>query len=111
MFEITVNSNVRNTILLIESEESNNFLDIRDSRYLFDTKLKGLGTIQYTEFDLRTREPKEFSYQYMYGMQTRFGEVVLGPGPKTEIPRLTNIFPIGRSDSPETGSVIPRNVT
>lgn len=109
MFDITVNSNVQETILLIESGESNNFLDIGESRYVFDTKLKGLGTIQYTEFDIRTREPKEFSYQYMYGMQTRFGEVVLGPGPRTEVRRVTDTFPTGEAYSSDAGSVIPRN--
>ncbi len=110
MFDITVNSNVRDTVLLIESGEANNFLDIGESRYVFDTSLKGLGTIQFTEFDLRTKQPKEFSYQYRYGMQTKFGEVVLGPGPRTEVPVVTKDFPRSRSDSPESGSVIPRNV-
>lgn len=110
MFDLTVNSNVRETVLLIDSGEANNFLDIGESRYVFDISLKGLGTIQFTEFDIKTRRPKEFSYQYMYGMQTRFGEVVLGPGPRTEIKRITDVFPVGRSDSPEAGNVIPRSV-
>lgn len=84
------------------------FVDHEDIRYLIDVSLAHLGHVQFIPYRRDTQEPLGWLEQYRFGMQSTWGEAILGPGPRTrKTPQNFPDYPEAPRSSPEQGQVIP----
>lgn len=81
MIVLSFNTKIRDAVQLIRDEEAYPVVDLGNIRYSLDISNIKFGTLIFTPFDKETQEPIDWSYQYLYGMQSTLKDAILGPGP------------------------------
>ena len=81
MIVLSFNTKIRDAVQLIRDGDAYPVVDLGNIRYALDLSNTKFGTLIFTPFDKVTQQPVDWSYQYLYGMQSTLKNAILGPGP------------------------------
>ena len=110
MIVLTFNTKIRDAVQLIKNGDAFSVIDLGNIRYALDLSNTKFGNLIFTPFDKTTQEPIDFTYQYLYGMQSTLKDAILGPGPWSKSPPR-GTYPVEPiSVEPGVGEVRPNFV-
>lgn len=81
MIVLSFNTKIRDAVQLIQDGEAFPVIDLGNIRYALNLSNIKFGTLIFTPFDKNTELPVDWTYQYLYGMQSTLKDAILGPGP------------------------------
>lgn len=81
MIVLSFNTKIRDAVQLIRDGDAHPVVDLGDIRYSLNLSNTKFGTLIFTPFYKSTQLPVDWSYQYLYGMQSTLKDAILGPGP------------------------------